>query len=141
MSFALSYLCAYSNGSETVEEASKYENEIKRLNFINSKLLAEINDLKNVSGGSGNSAGADMPQILSVPSAVISTLARKVTNQITTQLGSVDSSNNSNNSNVVAAPASLSQFLDTDTLDDSMRKVNKYVRKQYTSSRIPLTLI
>lgn len=121
---------------ETVEENTKYENEIKRLNYINSKLLAEVNELKNGINCSGSSISSDMPQILSMPSTVFSSLARKVTNQITTQLSSSDNSGNSNSGSNAnhsgvsgAAAITLSQFLDTDTLDDSMRKVNKYVRK------------
>lgn len=92
------------------------------------KLISDLNEWKI---HNNSNLGADMPQILSVPSTVISNLARKVTNQITNQLGSTDSvSSNTNASSAVNA--SLSQFSDADSLDDSMRKVNKYVRKNGT---------
>lgn len=85
------------------------------------KLHSELNELKL----SSSNSGGDIPQILSVPGTVFSNLARKVTNQLTTQLGSSDSVNSSAN----LANATLSQFSDSDNLEDSMRKVNKYVRK------------
>lgn len=75
-----------------------------------------------------------MPPILSVPGTVISSLARKVTSQITTQLGGAD--NAGNNTNIT-----LSQMSDIDTLDDSMRKVNKYVRKTRNSHAFTLLII
>lgn len=102
---------------ETVEENFKYEKANKELKWAHAKLLNELGELKASKETAANS-GADIPQILSVPSTVISSLARK----ITTLSGS---------DNVPVANTSpiLSQVLDTDTLDDSMRKVNKYVRK------------
>lgn len=109
---------------ESVEENSRYENENKQLRHTNMRLHSELNELKM----SNSSSGGEMPQILSVPSTVISNLARKVTNQLTTQL----SSSNDNISSLTAtnlANATLSQFSESDSLDDSMRKVNKYVRK------------
>lgn len=102
-----------------MEQNGHYVDEIKHLKHLNSKLEIE---LRNSAAGSG----VEMPQILAVPGTVISSLARKVTNQISTQLGNSDSSG-SNASTV----ATLSQFSDSDTLDDSMRKVNKYVRKRH----------
>ncbi len=104
-----------------MEENIKYENENKHLNYLNSKLATELNEMK--SNHLSNNSGTDIPPILSVPGTVISTLARKVTSQITTQLGSSDSVMSN-------AGASYSpQVHEHDTLDDSMRKVNRYVRK------------
>lgn len=88
------------------------------------RLISEINELKV---NNSSNFGGDMPQILSVPGTVFSNLARKVTNQLTTQLGSSDNVSNTSSTNL--ANATLSQFSDSDSLDDSMRKVNKYVRK------------
>lgn len=115
--------CIY---AESMEQNAQYANEIKHLKHLNSKLE---NELRN----SAANTGVDMPQILSVPGTVISSLARKVTNQITTQLSNSDSGCSG------ASPvATLSQFSDSDTLDDSMRKVNKYVRKRCICLNISL---
>lgn len=107
-----------------MEQNGHYADEIKHLKYVNSKLE---NDSRS---SSGVNSGVEMPQILSVPGTVISSLARKVTNQITTQLGNSDSGGGG-----ASSLATLSQFSDSDTLDDSMRKVNKYVRKRHILSQ------
>jgi hypothetical protein len=107
-----------------MEQNGQYADEIKHLKHLNSKLE---NDSRS---NSGTNSGVEMPQILSVPGTVISSLARKVTNQITTQLSNSDSGGGG-----ASHLATLSQFSDSDTLDDSMRKVNKYVRKRHILSQ------
>ncbi|XP_065211031.1 rab GTPase-binding effector protein 1-like isoform X2 [Planococcus citri] len=105
---------------ETTEENSKYENDNKQLRYTNMRLNSELHELKT----SNSSSGGEIPQILSMPSTVISNLARKVTNQITTQL----SSSNDNISTSTAtnlANATLSQFSESDSLEDSMRKAQE----------------
>lgn len=111
------YSCIFNSTAETVEENFKYDKANKELKWAHAKLLNELGEMKAIKETVMNT-GADIPQILSVPSTVISSLARK----ITTLSGS-------DNVPVASTSPILSQVLDTDTLDDSMRKVNKYVRK------------
>ncbi|KAK7604017.1 hypothetical protein V9T40_004290 [Parthenolecanium corni] len=103
--------------NETVEENNRYEKANQELKLAHANLLNELGEIKATKEMDENS-GADIPQILSVPSTVISSLARKITTL-------------SSSSSVPVASSSpiLSQVLDTDTLDDSMRKVNKYAQE------------
>lgn len=105
-------LCVYFCIIETLEESTnskaRYESELKELKFINSKLDTEIHDLKSKSEQGITSGLGDTLAPGVVLSAVTKSLARKVVSQL-------------------GAETSNAQ----DNLEDSMKKVNKYVRKSY----------
>lgn len=92
-----------------------------------------MNYRSNNTNSSGNT-GADMPPLLAVPSTVISSIARTVKSQISTQLGGSDSSShNSNTGNSHHHSAAMDHHQTSskgsvDSLEECMRKVNKYVR-------------
>ena len=103
---------------ETVEESStsrsKYETEVKRLKVAKERLESEVHDLRTLlqQQGSADKGERDTPMLAPgvMLSAVTKTLARKVVSQL-------------------GADASSSS---QDNLEDSMRKVNKYVRNSST---------
>ncbi|XP_075220724.1 rab GTPase-binding effector protein rabaptin-5 isoform X2 [Lycorma delicatula] len=98
--------------TETVEESSRNDDEVQRLRRLNEKLEAELEELRqNNSAGSGSGEGSGA-QLLTVPGAVLSTLARRVASQL-----GADSSTNSlsqTHSNVVS-----------ENLEESMRKAQE----------------
>lgn len=106
---------------ETVEESSRNEEEVKRLKRLNERLemeLVELHQYNSNNGLSEASTGGSGAQLLTAPTAMISTLARRVVSQL-----GADSS----------GPTSLVQSQTTanvtasENLEESMRKVNKYV--------------
>lgn len=112
---------------ETVDESSRNEEEVKRLRKVNEKLESELEELHHAGTGIGSGAGegnttsGSGAQLLTTPTAMISTLARKVVSQL-----GADSS----------IPTSLTQSQATnvnlsENLEESMRKVNKYVGNLY----------
>ncbi|XP_054289651.1 rab GTPase-binding effector protein 1-like isoform X2 [Macrosteles quadrilineatus] len=62
--------------TETVEESSRYESELKDLRKSNERLEAEILELRSVAHGSHEAP------LLAAPGAMISTLARRVASQL-----------------------------------------------------------
>jgi Rab GTPase-binding effector protein 1 len=106
--------------AETVEESSssrsKYESEVKRLRRANERLESQAHELRLLlqqqQQGTVDKGERDTPILAPgvMLSAVTKTLARKVVSQL-------------------GADASLSS---QDNMEDSMRKVNKYVRNSST---------
>ncbi|XP_046687010.1 rab GTPase-binding effector protein 1-like isoform X1 [Homalodisca vitripennis] len=93
--------------TETVEESSRYESELKDLRRTNERLEAEVTELR------GQSHEAPL---LAAPGAMISTLARRVASQL-----GADSA--------APAPPPAPVIATADNLEESMRKVNKYAKE------------
>nr|XP_024216347.1 rab GTPase-binding effector protein 1 isoform X2 [Halyomorpha halys] len=72
----------------TLEEASRYEQEISRLRHRNQELESELKSsgTGNVASNAGNITSRESDSVLSAPGAMLSTFARKVVSQ----LGAVD---------------------------------------------------
>lgn len=102
---------------ETVEEASRYESELKDLRKSNERLESEIVELRS------HLHSTHEAPLLAAPGAMISTLARRVASQL--------GADSSPPAQPPAAPPSSST---SDNLEESMRKVNKYVGTIRTSS-------
>ncbi|XP_039292741.1 LOW QUALITY PROTEIN: rab GTPase-binding effector protein 1 [Nilaparvata lugens] len=137
--------------SDTLEESSRYDEEVKRLRRANEQLACEVNDLRCGGGVAGSpfpgARGADSPvntppssgtqgvnpqQLLTVPGAMISTLARKVASQ----LGAADSVTSSlgggGGGAVMTSPAGVMTSQPApppasgpDSLEESMRKAQE----------------
>lgn len=92
---------------ETVEETSRYESELKDLRKSNERLELELSELK------GQAHTSHEAPLLAAPGAMISTLARRVASQLGADSPSV--------------PPQPPPPPSSDNLEESMRKVNKYV--------------
>ncbi|RZF36695.1 hypothetical protein LSTR_LSTR010556 [Laodelphax striatellus] len=131
--------------SDTLEESSRYDEEVKRLRRANEQLVAELRAGAGVSsagarGGDAATSEGGPQQLLTVPGAMITTLARKVVSQ----LGSATAPDSLSSSAVVTAGLSSSSATlsassspvtsqqppsGPDSLEESMRKVNKYAQE------------
>lgn len=90
-----------------MEQSSQYESELKDLRKSNERLEFELSELK------GQAHASHEAPLLAAPGAMISTLARRVASQL--------GADTPNLSTQPPPPPSV------DNLEESMRKVNKYV--------------